>query len=116
MTGTAPSWIWATVWFAVAIALIIIAIWSWDKTASHHWIRKSMLTVLAAGLMGYLSYIPVSQQYRKEHPKPIPVAVKPKPPEEPKPVVSKPHRASAPPAFGYREKDELAGAKRRMVN
>jgi len=67
LTGNAPSWIWGTVWFAIALSLIVLAIWFWDQTASHHWVRKSFLTVCVLVIMGGLSYIPIAKQYRAEH-------------------------------------------------
>lgn len=67
VTGNAPSWIWGTVWFCLALLLVVLAIWFWDQTASHHWARKFVLTLAALILMGVFSYIPVSKQYRLEH-------------------------------------------------
>jgi|ERR1017187_1909949 hypothetical protein len=67
LTGTAPSWIWGTVCFLLAILLVVLAIWFWDQTASHHWLRKSVLTIIALALMGLFSYMPISKQYRREH-------------------------------------------------
>jgi len=67
VTGNAPSWLWGTVWFCLAIGLVLLAIWFWDQTASHHWIRKLLLSLVAIGVIGGLSYIPVAKQYRAEH-------------------------------------------------
>lgn len=67
VTGNAPSWIWGTLWFCLAIVLVLLAIWFWDRTASHHWVRKLVLTLVAIGIIGGLSYIPVAKQYRAEH-------------------------------------------------
>src|SRR5205823_2790371 len=47
--------------------LVILAIWFWDRTASHHWVRKTVLTLVAVASMGALSYIPIAKQYRAEH-------------------------------------------------
>jgi hypothetical protein len=66
-TGTASSWAWGTVWFSVAILLVVLAIWFWDQTASHHWRRKLLLTIVVILLMGMLSYIPITKQYKVEH-------------------------------------------------
>jgi hypothetical protein len=67
VTGNAPSWIWGTVWFLLAIALVLLAIWFWDQTASHHWIRTLLLSLIAIVVIGGFSYIPVAKQYRAEH-------------------------------------------------
>jgi hypothetical protein len=72
VTGNAPSWIWGCVWFSLAIVLILLAIWFWDQTASHHWIRKSLFSLGVTMTMGTLSYFPVATQYRAEHAKAVP--------------------------------------------
>src|ERR1019366_1651286 len=41
----------------------------WDRTASHHWIRKSLLTLGAITVMGVFSAGPVIRQFHAEHPK-----------------------------------------------
>ncbi len=67
VTGAATSWVWGGVWFLIAIILVVTAIWFWDTAATHHWIRKSIATVLAITVMGVFSYIPTAKQYRAEH-------------------------------------------------
>jgi hypothetical protein len=66
-TGTSISWVLGTLWFLAALSLIVLAIWSWDRVASHHWIRKSVLTFFAVIVIGGLSYIPIARAYRVEH-------------------------------------------------
>ena len=67
VTGTAPSWGWGVVWFVLAMLLVVLSIWFWDRTATHNWRRKSILTVVVIGLMAVFSYIPIAKQYRLEH-------------------------------------------------
>ena len=62
-----PSWFWGTVWFLAAIVLVVLAIWSWDETVSHHRIRKSLFTLVAIVVMSGFSYAPIAKQYRAEH-------------------------------------------------
>src|ERR1700688_4110392 len=76
VTGNPTSWIWGVIWFSIAALLILMSIWLWDKTASHHWARKIVLTVAVVGIMMPLSYIPIAKQYRIEHsPQPDPPKV-----------------------------------------
>lgn len=72
-TGTAPSWMWGTVWFCLAIGLVVLAIWFWDQTASHHWLRKLVIASIVSAIMMFFSYIPIAKQYRAEHAKILPV-------------------------------------------
>jgi hypothetical protein len=68
LTGTSPNWRWGATWFFVAIALVVVAIWYWDRTATHHWIGKTLFTILVLGFMGVFSYIPIRKEFSTEHP------------------------------------------------
>jgi hypothetical protein len=67
VTGTPPSWRWGSVWFSLAIILVVWATWFWDQTASHKWVRKLIISIVVVLVMGFFSYIPIARQYRTEH-------------------------------------------------
>jgi hypothetical protein len=62
----APSWISGLLWYGVAIA----GVWSWDQTANRHVVVRSLTSVVVLAMMGWASFNPIRQEYRREHPAP----------------------------------------------
>ena len=67
VTGNPTSWIWGIVWFGIATVLVVGAIWLWDKTAAHHWMRKTVITIVVLTTMSFASGRLIIEQYRREH-------------------------------------------------
>lgn len=86
VTGNPTSWAWGVVWFGVVIIAAIAGVWLWDKTASRHWIEKTIFSVFILLFVGRFSYDPIVEQYRKEHPPEVARQVKPEPIPQPIPI------------------------------
>ena len=99
------TWIGGMISYSAAAILIIAGIWFWDQTANRHWILRTILSVSAIAAMALITYSPVAQQYRREHP--IQVTAPPKPPS----VLP----AAGPPLTNLAEKKE-AKARRTPSN
>jgi hypothetical protein len=67
MSGTSPSWIAATIWFAIVAVLALLGIWMWDKTAGLHWLARIMLSLVAVFLITASSYKGIAKEYAAEH-------------------------------------------------
>jgi len=66
--NASPSWIKGVVWFSLCGGLLVAAVWLWEYTQKRHWVIRMALSVVVVGLIFFLAYSPVRDQYRREHP------------------------------------------------
>ena len=62
-----PSWKAALVYLLLASALIVVGIWSWDRSAELHWAVKLCLSLVVVGIVGGVGYGPIRREYMAEH-------------------------------------------------
>jgi hypothetical protein len=65
--NASPSWFVGTGWFAIAAALSIAAIWTWEHTANRHVGLRVALSALALIAFTAGAFPSIADQYRREH-------------------------------------------------
>src|SRR2546423_1679322 len=78
--NASPSWLIGTGWFALAAALCIAAIWTWEHTANRHAALRVGLSIVTLIAFAVCAYPSIADQYRREHAPAPPVIAQAKPP------------------------------------
>lgn len=67
MVGAPPSWSAALVWLFMAVSLMVIGVWWWDRSAEQHWAIRTISSFLILLIMGGIGWKPIRRQYLIEH-------------------------------------------------
>ncbi|MDQ6704434.1 MAG: hypothetical protein M3Z85_00570, partial [Acidobacteriota bacterium] len=66
--NASPSWLVGSGWFALAAALSIAAIWTWEHTTKWYVGIRIILSAITLIVFAISAFPSISDQYRREHP------------------------------------------------